>query len=109
MTTGNSGMPAIEVQFKRLEGNNDLPLPEYATQGAAAFDLRAAVASGTQEVLQAGSRILIETGFAVAIPEGYEMQIRPRSGLALRSKPSWAIQRSSTGLPARPRLPRRSA
>jgi dUTP pyrophosphatase len=58
-----------------------LPLPSYATDGAAGLDLRADVAL----VLQPGERKLVPTGIAVAIPAGYEGQVRPRSGLALRS------------------------
>lgn len=77
--------PSVQVRFKRLDGNADLPLPKYETAGAAAFDLRAAIASGMTETIEPGGRALVETGFAVAIPDGYEMQIRPRSGLALRN------------------------
>lgn len=68
------------VRFRRLPGNPDLPLPAYATAGAAGFDLRAAEAA----VLQPGARLLVPTGFAVAVPDGYEMQVRPRSGLAVK-------------------------
>ena len=70
------------VAFRRWEGNHDLPLPRYATAGAAGFDLQAAVEA--EVVLQPGDRRLIPTGFAVAVPEGYEMQVRPRSGLAVK-------------------------
>lgn len=76
--------PPVAVRFKRLDGNPDLPLPQYATDGAAAFDLRAAVPPGGAQVVEPGARILVETGFAVAVPDGHEMQIRPRSGLALQ-------------------------
>lgn len=71
------------VRFLRLEGNADLPIPAYATAGAAGFDLRAAVPEGEPVVLEPGRRLLVPTGFAVGLPEGYEMQIRPRSGLAV--------------------------
>ncbi len=62
-------------------------LPDYATSGAAGADLRANLlpedrAAGL--ILAPGARILVPTGLRVAIPEGYEMQIRPRSGLALK-------------------------
>ena len=62
-------------------------LPDYATAGAAGADLRANLlpedrAAGL--ILAPGARILVPTGLRVAIPEGYEMQIRPRSGLALK-------------------------
>ena len=60
----------------------DLPLPAYATEGAAGMDLLAAVAAPV--VIEAGGRALIPTGIAVALPVGHEWQIRPRSGLALR-------------------------
>jgi dUTP pyrophosphatase len=58
----------------------DLPVPTRATSGSAGFDI-ASAESGT---LQPGARRLFATGFAVAIPAGYEIQIRPRSGLALK-------------------------
>jgi dUTP pyrophosphatase len=72
----------LAIQFKRWDGNTDLPLPRYATDGAAGFDLQAAVDGPV--TLQPGERRLISTGFAVAIPHGYEMQVRPRSGLAIK-------------------------
>ncbi len=75
----------VTVKFKRLADHGaDLPLPTYATAGAAAFDLRAAVQPGVRVVLEPGQRVLVPTGFALALPEGFEMQIRPRSGLALK-------------------------
>jgi dUTP pyrophosphatase len=69
-----------KVEFLRLPGNADLPLPAYASAGAAGFDLRAA-ASLTLEPAQFA---LVPTGFAMAIPAGCEMQVRPRSGLAAK-------------------------
>ena len=65
----------------------DVALPDYATAGAAGADLRANLmpqdrAAGL--VLAPGARVLVPTGLRVAIPAGYEMQIRPRSGLALK-------------------------
>jgi dUTP pyrophosphatase len=72
------------MRFRRLHGNPDLPIPEYATAGAAGFDLRAAVAADAPAVLAAGERLLVPTGFACAVPHGYEMQVRPRSGLAVK-------------------------
>jgi dUTP pyrophosphatase len=59
-----------------------LPLPAYATAGAAGMDLLAAVASPL--TIAPGARVLVPTGLCVALPPGHEMQIRPRSGLALR-------------------------
>ncbi len=57
-----------------------LPLPAYATAGAAGMDLRADVAL----LLEPGQRALVPTGLSMAIPAGYEGQVRPRSGLALK-------------------------
>ncbi|MFS2011643.1 dUTP diphosphatase [Azospirillum sp. CT11-132] len=73
------------VAFLRLPGNDDLPLPSYATEGAAGFDLRAAVPADAPVVLAPGRRVLVPTGFAVGLPAGWEMQIRPRSGLAVKN------------------------
>jgi dUTP pyrophosphatase len=60
----------------------DLPLPAYATAGAAGLDLLAAV--GTEITLEPGCHTSVPTGIALALPEGFEAQVRPRSGLALR-------------------------
>ena len=57
-------------------------MPAYATPGAAAMDLLAAVAAPV--VVPPGGRVLIPTGLRVALPAGHEWQIRPRSGLALK-------------------------
>lgn len=71
---------AVGVRIKRLPHGEGLPLPAYATQGAAGMDVVAA-----EEVsLAPGARHAVATGFALAIPEGYEVQVRPRSGLALK-------------------------
>jgi len=72
------------VRFRRLAGNVDLPIPAYATAGAAGFDLRAAVPGDAPLLLRPGERLLVPTGFACAVPHGYEMQVRPRSGLAVK-------------------------
>ena len=61
-----------------------LPLPSYETAGAAGADLRANFADRGGVVLQTGARALIPTGLRMAIPQGCEVQIRPRSGLALK-------------------------
>jgi dUTP pyrophosphatase len=58
-------------------------LPAYATPGAAGMDLLAAVAAPV--TIDPGRRALIPTGLAIALPPGFEMQVRPRSGLALRN------------------------
>ena len=72
----------VKIQIQRVGNRGDpLPLPSYATAGSAGLDLRADV----PVVLRPGQRALIPTGLAVAVPPGYEAQVRPRSGLALRS------------------------
>jgi dUTP pyrophosphatase len=70
----------IVVELKRLPHGDGLPLPAYASPGAAGLDVVAA----EDVTLAPGARHAVATGFAVAIPEGYEIQVRPRSGLALR-------------------------
>lgn len=70
----------IAVRIRRLAHGEGLPLPAYATAGAAGMDL----ASAEDITLAPGARRAVATGFALAIPEGYEVQLRPRSGLALR-------------------------
>lgn len=70
----------IAIAVKRLPHGEGLPLPAYATSGAAGMDVVAAEAL----TLSPGARHAVATGFAVAIPEGYEIQVRPRSGLALK-------------------------
>jgi dUTP pyrophosphatase len=75
-------MNSIGVKILRLPHGEGLPLPSYATAGAAGMDIVAAVAAPV--VLAPGRRVLIPTGFAIALPPGYELQIRPRSGLALK-------------------------
>lgn len=64
-----------------------VPLPGYETPGAAGADLRANLAEPDREeglVLEPGGRALVPTGLRLEIPQGYELQIRPRSGLALK-------------------------
>ncbi|WP_332763581.1 dUTP diphosphatase [Phenylobacterium sp.] len=73
------------VPVKRLPHNPDLPLPAYETADAAGMDLRAAVPEDAPVVLAPGARFPIPTGLAFAIPSGFEGQVRPRSGLALKS------------------------
>lgn len=70
----------VPVQIKRLPNGAGLPLPAYATSGAAGMD----IVSAEQVTIAAGARHAVATGLAVAIPEGYEIQVRPRSGLALK-------------------------
>jgi dUTP pyrophosphatase len=79
---------SVAVAVTRLpERDPGLPLPGYATDGAAGMDLAANLAPdqrGAGLTLGPGERALVPSGLAVAIPEGYEVQVRPRSGLALR-------------------------
>ena len=70
----------VSLRVKRLPGNADLPLPAYATSGAAGMD----VLSSEDVTLAPGARYAVATGLALAIPAGYEIQVRPRSGLALK-------------------------
>ena len=70
----------IEVELRRLPHGDGLPAPAYATAGAVGLDV---VAAETL-TLAPGERHAVATGFAIAIPEGYEVQVRPRSGLALK-------------------------
>lgn len=70
----------IAVEVKRLPHGEGLELPKYATPGAAGMD----VLSAEDVVLEPGARHAVATGLAVAIPDGYEIQVRPRSGLALK-------------------------
>jgi dUTP pyrophosphatase len=74
--------PRIVVRLERMPHADGLGLPEYATDGAAGVDLRAAV--GTDVWLAPGGRRVIPTGLRLAIPPGWEGQLRARSGLALR-------------------------
>lgn len=76
--------PVIEpvIEVVRLPHAEGLPLPAYATGGAAGMDLLAAVDAPV--ALAPGARALIPTGLRIALPRGYELQVRPRSGLALQ-------------------------
>ena len=73
----------VRVALKRLPEGEGLPLPAYMSELAAGADLHAAVHDDV--TLAPGARALVPTGFAIALPPGFEAQIRPRSGLALRS------------------------
>lgn len=70
----------VEIRIKRLNNGAGLPLPAYASAGAAGMDICAAEAI----TIKPGKRAAVPTGFAFAIPHGYEIQVRPRSGLALK-------------------------
>ena len=75
----------MKLPIKRLAHNTDLPLPAYETADSAGMDLRAAVPDGEPLVIRPGDRFAVPTGLAMAIPTGFEGQVRPRSGLALKS------------------------
>ena len=73
-------LPDIAIAIQRLPHGAGLALPSYATDGAAGMDIVAA----EDVILASGARHAVATGFAMAIPQGYEVQVRPRSGLALK-------------------------
>jgi len=73
---------SVSVPVRRLPHAEGLPLPAYATDGAAGMDLAAAVTAPL--ALPPGGRALVPTGLEIALPPGYEAQVRPRSGLALK-------------------------
>jgi dUTP pyrophosphatase len=70
----------VSVQVKRLNNGAGLPMPTYASDGAAGMDVCAAEGL----TLKVGKRHAVATGLAFAIPHGFEVQVRPRSGLALK-------------------------
>lgn len=73
-------LPDVPIKVKRLPNSGGLPLPAYASDGAAGMDVVAA----ESVTLRPGQRAAIATGMAFAIPAGWEIQVRPRSGLALK-------------------------
>jgi dUTP pyrophosphatase len=81
-------MNPVTIGIVRLPGRDPaLPLPAYASEGAAGMDVCASLPEAEREtgvVLAPGARALVPTGLALAIPRDYEVQLRPRSGLALR-------------------------
>ena len=76
-------MEKIRIYIKRLKNDQTVSLPQYMTEGSSGMDLFAFLKK--EVTLQPGERGLIPTGISVAIPEGFEGQVRPRSGLAIRS------------------------
>ena len=79
-STSMSPLQEIEIAIQRLPNGGGLPLPAYASDGAAGMDVVAAESL----TIRPGTRHAVATGFAMAIPAGYEVQVRPRSGLALK-------------------------
>ena len=77
-----TGQPSPTIQLRTLAHFDGLDLPAYATDGAAGMDVQAAVED--QTILAPGERLAVPTGLAMAIAAGFEVQVRPRSGLALR-------------------------
>lgn len=74
----------IPLKLKRL--HNDAIEPEYKSSGAAGFDLFACCETGDRFILAPKAAMVIPTGWAAEIPEGFELQIRPRSGMALKRR-----------------------
>jgi len=70
----------IEIRLFRLAHGEGLPLPRYASEDAVGLD----VSSAEDRTLEQGQRHAFATGFAIEIPRGYEVQVRPRSGLAIK-------------------------
>jgi len=73
---------SVRIKIKRLKGNEKGPLPTYMSEHAAGLDVCAFLDEDV--LIGTGERRLIPTGLTVAIPEGFEIQVRPRSGLAMR-------------------------
>lgn len=73
----------IALRLRRLPHGRGLPLPAYASAGAAGLDLSAALPEDAPATLAPLGRLLVPTGFALQLPPGHEAQVRPRSGLAL--------------------------
>ncbi len=72
------------ITVVRLPSAKDLPLPSYETDGAAGLDLLAALDPGSDITIEPGARAMVPTGLKMAIPVGFEVQVRPRSGLAVK-------------------------
>jgi dUTP pyrophosphatase len=81
MPSLNKSLPILPISIKRLPNGGGLPLPAYASDGAAGMDIVAAESL----TLRPGARAAVATGLAFAIPAGWEIQVRPRSGLALKN------------------------
>jgi dUTP pyrophosphatase len=76
-------MENINIKNKRISKEySDIPLPEYATEGSAGMDTRAAISDPI--IVKKGEVVVVPTNLSVEIPHGYEIQVRPRSGLAAK-------------------------
>jgi len=80
MPSAERPLALVTIRVKRLPHGEGLALPAYATLGAAGMD----VVSAEELDLLPGQRHAVATGLAIAVPDGYEVQVRPRSGLALK-------------------------
>lgn len=77
---GNYRMNKIEINVKKL--NKNAIVPKYQTVGAAGFDFHCI----EDIAIKPKQTMLVKTGLAMAIPQGYELQVRPRSGMSLKTK-----------------------
>jgi len=79
-------MKGIVVKVKTLPHyDSSFDLPFYATEGAAGADIRASLPEKNSIIVKPGERVLVPTGLILEIPLGFEIQVRPRSGLSLKS------------------------
>lgn len=79
-------MSLVEVKVVTLPHYDEsFELPFYATEGAAGADIRASIPEKKSITVKPGERLLVPTGLQMEIPFGYEVQVRPRSGLSLKS------------------------
>lgn len=79
-------MSSVTVKVKTLDHyDQSFELPFYATEGAAGADIRASLPEKKPMIVKPGERVLVPTGLSMEIPLGYEVQVRPRSGLSLKS------------------------
>lgn len=76
---------SVQVKLRRLPHAQGLELPAYQSAGAAGLDLMAAIPAHARLVIEPGARELVPIGLTMELPQGYEAQVRPRSGLALKS------------------------
>ncbi len=76
----------MQVKIKILENfDKELPLPSYESPGAAGADIRASLPESRAITIEAGQRLLVPTGLSFEIPINFEIQVRPRSGLSLKT------------------------
>lgn len=72
---------SLKISVKLVDPTNEIDLPEYATEGASAMDIKSSV----HKLLNAQEIFAVPTNISVEIPRGYEIQVRPRSGLAIKN------------------------